>query len=151
MNKIEFKDLPDTTTPFTASLFNQMQDNIEEAIDLINAYSTIETVIGNYNNKPLYRKTFVGQYTSSTSRVIIDLVTNVDKIKDSYGLYSPNSTIPNVTLGQPTISTGGSIDAYSSTRINNNIAQICFNTPQTAYSGSTGSYEITLEYTKTTD
>lgn len=35
MEKIEFKDLPDTTTPFTASLFNELQDNIENAIDEI--------------------------------------------------------------------------------------------------------------------
>ena len=35
MEKIEFKNLPDETTPFNAETFNKMQDNIEKAIDLI--------------------------------------------------------------------------------------------------------------------
>lgn len=33
MEKIPFKDLPDTSTPFNANTFNTMQDNIEEAIN----------------------------------------------------------------------------------------------------------------------
>ena len=33
MNKIEFKDLPDTSTPYNAEAFNLLQDNIENAIN----------------------------------------------------------------------------------------------------------------------
>lgn len=33
MNKIEFKDLPDTSTPYNAETFNLLQDNIENAIN----------------------------------------------------------------------------------------------------------------------
>ena len=33
MNKIEFKDLPDTSTPLNAETFNLLQDNVENAID----------------------------------------------------------------------------------------------------------------------
>ena len=33
MQKIEFKDLPDTTTPLSASNLNTMQDNIENEIE----------------------------------------------------------------------------------------------------------------------
>jgi len=33
MEKIEFKDLPDTSTPLTAEIFNTLQDNVENAID----------------------------------------------------------------------------------------------------------------------
>ena len=33
MNKIEFKDLPDTSTPYNAETFNLLQDNVENAID----------------------------------------------------------------------------------------------------------------------
>lgn len=33
MNKIEFKDLPDTSTPYNAEIFNLLQDNIENAIN----------------------------------------------------------------------------------------------------------------------
>lgn len=41
MNKINFQDLPDTTTPLNANNMNQLQTNIEDAIDGI-----IETVEG---------------------------------------------------------------------------------------------------------
>ena len=33
MNKIEFKDLPSTDTPFNAETFNTLQDNVESAIN----------------------------------------------------------------------------------------------------------------------
>ena len=33
MNKIEFKDLPDTSTPYNAETFNLLQDNVENAIN----------------------------------------------------------------------------------------------------------------------
>ena len=33
MNKIEFKDLPDTTTPLNATNLNTLQDNVETAIN----------------------------------------------------------------------------------------------------------------------
>lgn len=33
MNKIEFRDLPDETTPVDAENLNQMQNNIESYID----------------------------------------------------------------------------------------------------------------------
>lgn len=35
MKKIEFKDLPDTSTPLNAYTFNTMQNNIEIAINLL--------------------------------------------------------------------------------------------------------------------
>lgn len=35
MTKIEFKNLPDTTTPLSAENLNQLQDNVEDAIDNI--------------------------------------------------------------------------------------------------------------------
>lgn len=41
MEKIPFKDLPDTSTPYNAATFNAMQDNIENAIN------TIETTLEN--------------------------------------------------------------------------------------------------------
>ncbi len=43
MQKINFKNLPDTSTPLNASTLNQMQDNIESAIDTV--ASDIPTVV----------------------------------------------------------------------------------------------------------
>lgn len=183
MQKINFKNLPDTSTPLNASTLNQMQDNIESAIDSIevptiensldsdstvngasvhavnekineiNDYSATEKIIGEYiDNKPIYKKTISGTYTSSSGRVNVDLQNNVLKLINSYGAYSPNTLNPSIALGQPMINTSGGIDAYSQARVNdNNIAQICFSVPQSAYQGLTGSYEVTIEYTKTTD
>ena len=41
MEKIPFKDLPDTSTPFNANTFNTMQDNIEEAINSVGNGGTL--------------------------------------------------------------------------------------------------------------
>ena len=40
MNKIEFKDLPDTSTPYNAETFNLLQDNVEDAIDEVKINDT---------------------------------------------------------------------------------------------------------------
>ena len=37
MTKIEFKNLPDTSTPLSASNLNTLQDNVENAIDAVSA------------------------------------------------------------------------------------------------------------------
>lgn len=41
MEKIPFKDLPDTSTPYNAATFNTMQNNIEEAINSIGSSGTL--------------------------------------------------------------------------------------------------------------
>jgi len=84
MIKINFQDLPNRTTPIRATNLNQMQDNIEEAIEEVEAnipntknahtssttdtyncnyinkltdYSTDETIVGKWiDGKNLYRK-----------------------------------------------------------------------------------------------
>lgn len=59
MNKIDFQNLPSTETPINAENLNQMQTNIEEAVNESSKekYSTDEQVIGTWiNGKPLYRK-----------------------------------------------------------------------------------------------
>ena len=43
MQKINFKNLPDTSTPLNASTLNQMQDNIESAIEDVE--DTIPTIV----------------------------------------------------------------------------------------------------------
>ena len=85
MEKIEFKDLPDTTTPIDADNLNDLQDNVEDAINLINDYSTIETVVGIWiDNRPIYRKVLTGTTNNSTDTTI-DNITNLDKIISATG------------------------------------------------------------------
>ena len=111
-------------------------------------YETTETEIGKWtNDKTIYRRIISGTYTSSTQRQTIDLVTGVDTLIKAYGLFSPNNSTPNEMLGV-SIGSGGGIDAYSSVRVSSNKIQGLFSTPQSAYSGLTGSYRIVVEYTK---
>lgn len=48
MDKINFQNLPNTTTPVNATNLNQLQDNIENTL---NTYSTTETIIGKWINR----------------------------------------------------------------------------------------------------
>ena len=86
MNKIDFKNLPDTTTPLSADNLNLLQDNVEDGItdasntldakiDRNATYSTTETRIGTWiDGKPLYRKiyTFPALKNNDTSELQID-------------------------------------------------------------------------------
>ena len=85
MQKIEFKDLPDTTTPFTASLFNEMQDNIEDAINEVQnnllLSSTITLSIGTVNAQD-------GKYDQSYSL-------NIPSGYKAFGIIGTNTNGPN--------------------------------------------------------
>ena len=121
------------------------------AITGLITYSTSEIAIGTYTGgETIYKKTFTGTYTSGTSRVTVDLVSGVDKVINSYGMYSPNTNTPNTDFGAPQLGSAGTIDAYSQIQLTSaGVARACFLTPQSAYSGLTGSFEVTVEYTKT--
>lgn len=64
MNKIEFKDLPDTSTPYNAETFNLLQDNIDDAINEVHGIGT--TYVSDTNPSALFGgtweqiKTFAG-------------------------------------------------------------------------------------------
>lgn len=60
MEKIPFKDLPDTSTPFNANTFNTMQDNIEEAINLcVGSDGTLDIVVSDTEPTPQTGKTII--------------------------------------------------------------------------------------------
>ena len=116
MNKIDFKNLPDTSTPLSAENLNQLQTNVETAIDgkisntsgtsqtigysqeyvnnaLLDVYSTTETRIGTWiDGKPLYRKVFTISSPQSSNTNYEDLSSlNTNKIIRLYGYYeTPN-------------------------------------------------------------
>jgi hypothetical protein len=71
MALVEFVD--DSTPYLNASNLNKIQES--------NIYSTTETEVGRWiNNKPIYRKTFVGNIADGTL-----LVQNVDVLVNAYG------------------------------------------------------------------
>lgn len=150
MEKIEFKDLPDTTTPLSASNLNTMQDNIEEAIDLTNTYSSDEVLIGKWiNNKPIYRKTFnFGTLPDTTEKSIsTNLNANDVHIVKIYGIAYRSSDDTYYTL------------PYASPTDENNISCLVVKTNNILNIKLISGYDrtnvqecyITLEYTKTID
>lgn len=89
MNKINFKNLPDTSTPLNAQNLNLLQDNVEDAIDSITIDLDDEVS------------------TSSTNGIENQAITNyVNDIAD---------TIPSVN----TTTTSSNTDTYSCNYINN--------------------------------
>lgn len=106
-----------------------------------NTYSTTETVVGTYNDKPLYRKIISGTFTTNETIVsgqiyaatISVSVANIDKLfaDCDHSYYTVSSAIR------------GFIGIIVS---DNNEIQ-----PLTRFSRSDATYYIPIEYTKTTD
>lgn len=140
MQKINFQNLPSTTTPINATNLNAIQANVENAINLVSNYLSSETVVGTWiNGNNIYRQT--QQISKSSSGLItllsipsLDVIVNICtylKRDDLSGVYK---NINN--WGQ----TSGD---YGTAFVEGN--DIKFDSPYT------GTLYITIEYTKTTD
>jgi hypothetical protein len=146
MQKINFEDYPSTNTPIDADNLNDLQDNMEEAVDLINTYSTDEIVIGTWLGKPLYRKVYsAGTLPNATTKnipsglipsdVFIVKMEGIAKV-ETRNVYIPLPFVTTTELNciSLTFQTDGNI------RIQTGVDRTEFNE----------SY-VVLEYTKTTD
>lgn len=72
MDKITFKDYPDTTTPLNASNLNQIQANVENAINSANSnISTAQTDINNIESDITTIKTNATNLTNRVSNLEI--------------------------------------------------------------------------------
>lgn len=75
--KTVWKDLPDTSTPITASRLNNIEDGVEylfeNGADYIETYSTDETTTNKIwvNNKPIYRKVIKRETVTSGTYTMI--------------------------------------------------------------------------------
>lgn len=129
MALVEFKDLPNTTTPLNAENLNKIQE--------ANKYSTDEIEIGQWvDGKPIYRKVIRITLTTTQQSTSIN-VNNVSKIISFGGVT--NTGLPINFYFQPA-------NTFISTFVDtNNIYNIC----SSGYSGNTA--DVILEYTKTTD
>lgn len=178
MQKINFQDLPSTSTPLNASTLNQMQDNIESAIEdvesviptiensldsdsttngtsvhatkLLNTYSTNELKIGTWiDGKPIYRK--VIQFTTATTEtdLTIDVSSlNIDRLVKLDGTNGTNTDTRPINFLIMFGTTPYYVSARYSGASGNNPDRVLVKC-STAYGGLL-SYLI-LEYTKTTD
>ena len=99
MVKINFQN---NITKCNAETFNTMQDNIEDAIDIVDGktldiYSTTETRIGTWiDGKPIYRKIFTGTITS-VSNFSVGTISNFKEAIKIYGTTSFNNYATQIT------------------------------------------------------
>ena len=138
MDKINFENLPSTNTPVNASDLNQMQSNIENAINTkANLATTPQTPSGNtqvnsvqlgYNDGG-----WILNINANTSGQNVDFAVGIDELSNYYNksnIYSTNETRIGtwingkpiyrkvINVGQPSISSG------STYRYNHGISNI---------------------------
>ena len=142
MEKITFVD---NVTKANADTFNTMQDNIEDAIEEKQTYSTEEQVIGTWTNgKPLYRKVISTTLPNGSTDIVV--ANNIQIMFLDKGYFNAPSgsnnryfTLPFINDSQQRV-LGWSLPSTNSFHLVNEIS---------SYNGYT-CYLIML-YTKTTD
>ena len=125
--------------------------------DILDVYSTEEKATNKrwVDNKIIYKRTFVDTFTTPAvgTRLTVDLIASgVDNVIKAEGYYSPNNS--STTSGEHYVfggaALGSSEDAEASVRVNNsNKVQFLLCNYATSYVELTGSYAITVYYTKT--
>lgn len=124
------------STPLSASNLNAMVDNIYD--DMKDVYSTTETQIGTWLGKPLYRKVITGTLSNTVNHGISNAMFH----RAYGGYYNSAGTIyfplANVRPNASTYEVGFYVDE---TKIN-------FDKGSSV--SATQTFEIVLEYTKTT-
>lgn len=144
MEKIIFEDLPSTKTPLNAEILNQIQINMENAINELNKnldnkfnYSTEEQIIGKWtDNSTLYQQTISGNTPSETNNWVdvVEVGTGL-KIKELTGIMRDYMPIPIYASNEYFLALqykNGYIQIYSSGFVNM-------------------PFELTIKYTKITD
>lgn len=89
MNKIDFKNLPDTTTPLSADNMNAIQDNAEEAINNVDAKVDLSTNAITISLSSDYSANITSAYT----RIKIPFNNQVLKIGNKLTFDSTNNQI----------------------------------------------------------
>ena len=125
---------------------NEVSDGVQEVkgyVDGKNTYSTTETVVGTYNDKPLYRKIISGKLPTGNGTNNFTITNGVIRkydglVKSSYGSWFPLNIYY-------TSDTTYNISSFCNAS-RNNLYVVCGSQYNT-----NSDYEITIEYTKTTD
>ena len=88
MDKINFQNLPNTTTPVNAYNLNKIQENAENAINEVDnktVYSTSETIVGEWLGKPLYRKVInINNLPNNTYKAVAHNISNIEYVTKLY-------------------------------------------------------------------
>lgn len=149
INKVKASDMNEIKNVVNENYMEQ--EETKELVENVTTISNVEKVVGTYNNKPLYSKTytFTINHTGGNSTVETNYahgIANIDTAfinqAHSYAATSGNSYI----LGRTYINNGAIALAMSAIANSTNIRTEIF------YNGSiTFDFTITLNYTKTTD
>lgn len=101
MKKIKFEDLPSQNSPINATNLNQMQDNIENAINNTGEWQDLEIINGweNYDTSIFYP----GQIKKDKSRIYLRGVLKLDNKTDNIIAYLPEEYRPEKALMLPAI------------------------------------------------
>ena len=145
MDKINFENWPSTETPLSAEILNQLQTNIENAINATSDYSSIETIVGTWiNGKPIYRKVIdIGNLPNDDIKNVAHNISNLGFVSRLYLAITSGISFYNANMaGTSTIYSGGTVVV----RATNDNIQIGTTHDYSSHSG----YAI-IEYTKTTD
>lgn len=149
INKVKASDMNEIKDVVNENYMEQ--EKTKELVENVTTISNVEKVVGTYNNKPLYSKTytFTINHTGGNSTVETNYahgIANIDTVfidqAHSYATTSGSSYI----LGRTYINNGAIALAMSTIANSTNIRTEIF------YNGSlTFDFTITLNYTKTTD
>ena len=131
-------------TDLNANTFNTMQNNIENAINSVETYSTTETVIGEYDGKTLYRKILKITPSEQYATYAHNIDGGLDKIINAYGYYIRSySGYRNII---PTTYTGWEVWIYDFTGLG-----FSLRFSDNVWNNGISELQIILEYTKITD
>ena len=145
MEKINFVNKPNTTTPINDKNLNKMQENIEKEFSKLEVYSTEEKFTGKYwiDGKKIYRKSFSGKAVTDADMTISMIDANIDMITSingyAHSFYGNAWPIPCYRN-----------DGYKNEFIHNRNGQIITINFSTYYD-SNCKYTLTIEYTKIND
>ena len=98
MTKITFKDLPDTSTPLSASNLNTLQDNVENAINVVAGdIPTIDSSVSTSSTNGVENQAITNYVDGEITNIDTTLTTIsgnlTDYVKFSYATYSNSVTI----------------------------------------------------------
>lgn len=137
-------DIKLNTTVDMSAIQTQVNTNTTDITNIkdTQVYSTTEKVVGTYRDgKPLYRKTYTGVCASS-SAVTLDTIADIDKLA-TYTGWAESSY--DWEWNVPCSASGYANNLRMKTTTNE--IQLSFD----ANYSSAGNFEVTIEYTKTTD
>ena len=131
-----------------SNVYGTSQSNgyTQDYINGLNTYSTTEQRIGTWLGKPLYRKVFTGTTSTTISNVMLTSSGDIEKVISAKGYIEQSNTVQ-LLVGETVYHADSSFTAFTRViNVNNNLRLDC---NYTVFGGK--NYEITVEYTKTTD